>query len=299
MKLTLEALEAIDAIERRGSYAAAAEELHKVPSAISYIVQKLESDLGVTVFDRTGHRAKLTDTGRLLLRQGRQLLRAAADLQCRASRIESGWEAELRIVLDSIVPFSAIVPYITAFYGDSTATRLSFLRESCGGVWSALATRRADLAIGAVGDPAMPGLACRPLGELEVVYCVAPAHPLAAVTEPLSQRQLDAYRRAALANSPHAPSRDDLGSDLCETVVIPDLDAGLALCMSGLGGGFFPEYVVAEPLRQGLLIRKELVTPLPPLRYCVAWHAEDGGEALKWWLRHLDRPNLVAEMWRV
>ncbi|MFD2274328.1 hypothetical protein ACFS07_33675 [Undibacterium arcticum] len=40
MKLTLEALQAIDAIERRGSYAAAADELHKVPSALSYIVQK-------------------------------------------------------------------------------------------------------------------------------------------------------------------------------------------------------------------------------------------------------------------
>ncbi|MFC6522771.1 LysR family transcriptional regulator [Undibacterium arcticum] len=39
MKLTLEALQAIDAIERRGSYAAAADELHKVPSALSYIVQ--------------------------------------------------------------------------------------------------------------------------------------------------------------------------------------------------------------------------------------------------------------------
>jgi DNA-binding transcriptional LysR family regulator len=54
MKITLEALEVIDAIERRGSYAAAAEELHKVPSAVSYIVNKLEADLGVMVFDRAG-----------------------------------------------------------------------------------------------------------------------------------------------------------------------------------------------------------------------------------------------------
>jgi DNA-binding transcriptional LysR family regulator len=65
MKLTLEALTVIDAIDRCGSYAAAAEELHKVPSALSHVVQKVEADLGVTVFNRTGHRARLTDTGRI------------------------------------------------------------------------------------------------------------------------------------------------------------------------------------------------------------------------------------------
>lgn len=43
MKLTLEAIEAIDAIERHGSYAAAAEALNKVPSALSYVVQNILS----------------------------------------------------------------------------------------------------------------------------------------------------------------------------------------------------------------------------------------------------------------
>ncbi len=38
--LTLESLRTLDAIDRRGSFAAAAEELAKVPSALSYSVQK-------------------------------------------------------------------------------------------------------------------------------------------------------------------------------------------------------------------------------------------------------------------
>ena len=40
--LTLEAIRVLDAIDRRGSFAAAADELGKVPSALSYTVQKLE-----------------------------------------------------------------------------------------------------------------------------------------------------------------------------------------------------------------------------------------------------------------
>ena len=43
--LSLDALQVLDAIERQGSFAAAAEALHRVPSAVTYAVQKLEQDL--------------------------------------------------------------------------------------------------------------------------------------------------------------------------------------------------------------------------------------------------------------
>ena len=41
MRLTLEALETLDAIDEHGSFARAAEALHRVPSAVTYTVQKL------------------------------------------------------------------------------------------------------------------------------------------------------------------------------------------------------------------------------------------------------------------
>ena len=74
--ITIDALRVLDAIDRRGSFAGAASELFRVPSAISYTVQKLEEDLDVAIFDRTGHRAALTSAGRYLLREGRALLEA-------------------------------------------------------------------------------------------------------------------------------------------------------------------------------------------------------------------------------
>ena len=45
MRISLEGLQIIDAISRRGSFAGAAEELFRVPSTITYAVQKLEEDL--------------------------------------------------------------------------------------------------------------------------------------------------------------------------------------------------------------------------------------------------------------
>lgn len=92
MKITLESLQILDAIDRRGSFAAAAEEVFRVPSALTYTMQKLESDLGVALFDRAGRRALLTPAGRALLDEGRILLQAADALECRVQRVATGWE---------------------------------------------------------------------------------------------------------------------------------------------------------------------------------------------------------------
>ena len=72
--LSFEALLVLEAIDRRGSFAAASEELGRAPSSLSYQVQKLEQDLDLVIFDRSGHRAVFTKAGRLLLERGRLLL---------------------------------------------------------------------------------------------------------------------------------------------------------------------------------------------------------------------------------
>ena len=71
-KISLEALQVLDAIDRKGSFATAADDLHRVPSAVTYSVRQLESALGIEVFDRSGHRAVLTEAGLELLKEGRR-----------------------------------------------------------------------------------------------------------------------------------------------------------------------------------------------------------------------------------
>src|SRR6478735_4278468 len=100
MALSLDALAVLDAIDRRGSFAAAAVELDRVPSAITYTVRRLEDALDVLLFDRRGHRARLTPAGRELLESGRRLLASAAAIETRVQRVATGWEAELRIAVD-------------------------------------------------------------------------------------------------------------------------------------------------------------------------------------------------------
>jgi DNA-binding transcriptional LysR family regulator len=298
MKLTLEAIEAIDAIERCGTYAAAAEELNKVPSALTYIVQKLESDLGVTVFDRTGHRAKLTDTGKLLLQRGRELLRDVRDLECRARRINEGWESELRIAVDTIVPFAAMVPYISAFYGETNTTRLRFYHEVLGGTWDALHTRRADLVIGAMGDAPCAGIEVRPIGTLDMVFCVAPGHPLAQAAEPLKPREVARFRAIAIGDTSRQLSPRSLGLfEAQETLTVSSHEAKMALQLAGLGVGYLPACVAQPYLDRGELVAKQLATPTTPRTFYLGWHADHQGEAMSWWIKNLSSTNTLAEMW--
>ena len=90
MRVTLDALTVLDAIVRAGSFAAGAERLYRVRSAVSYTIHKLERDLGITVFDRSGHRAKLTDAGMQLLNDGRDLLRQAERLERQVLEVDAG-----------------------------------------------------------------------------------------------------------------------------------------------------------------------------------------------------------------
>src|SRR5690554_2512123 len=163
--ITLDALRTLDAIDRRRSFAAAAEELHRVPSAVSYTIGKLEEDLGVLLFDRSGRKAELTATGRLVLDQGRHILKATSELTELARQAADGWETELRICIDSVLACDVIYELIGAFQKIQPRTEIRISEEVLGGSWDALNDDRCDLVVGAEGTPPNPGFALHLLGQ--------------------------------------------------------------------------------------------------------------------------------------
>ena len=188
MHLTLDALQVLDAIATKGSFAAAAESLHRVPSAITYTVRKLEDDLGIALFDRSGHRAELTEAGSELLREGRFMLRAADELQSRVRRVSTGIETNLSIAVSDLFKLEAIYPILQEFYQQGFGTRIRVMSEVFGGSWDALVSGRADISLGAPGDgPPGGGYSTRLIGPVIFRFAVAPHHPLAALPEPLRE----------------------------------------------------------------------------------------------------------------
>jgi DNA-binding transcriptional LysR family regulator len=296
MRLSLDALATLDAIARRGSFAAAAEELHRVPSAVTYTVQKLEQDLGLALFDRSGHRAKLTPAGVELLREGRHLLRAAGELEQRVQRLAQGWESELAITIDEIIPLPWIFPLVDAFYRLNPGTRVRLGEEVLAGTWDALLSGRADLVIGASGDPPSEGgCSILPLGVVEFIFVVAPGHPLASATEPLQPESILEHRAVTTADSSRSlPPRTTglLSGQDCLTV--PSLQAKIDAHVSGLGVGYLPAHLARPLVEAGRLVVKEVAESKPTAQLYAAWRPRGSGKALKWFLSRLEDEAVVG-----
>lgn len=150
MKPLLDVLIILDALEKEGSFAAASAKLFKTPSALSYTVHKLENDLNIQLLDRSGHRARFTRTGKMLLEKGREVLHTVRELEKQAIKLHEGWENELVIGVDDTFPFSLLAPLIDAFYQRHSVTRLKFVNGVLGGSWETLTQGRADIIVGAM-----------------------------------------------------------------------------------------------------------------------------------------------------
>jgi DNA-binding transcriptional LysR family regulator len=296
MSLTLDALYVLDAIDRRGSFAAAAEELHRVPSAVSYTIQKLEQDLDALIFDRKGHRATLTPAGRALLEEGRHLLHAAKHLENHIKRVATGWESELRIAVEAIIPMQNILPLLDEFYADNGGTRLRLQREVLGGTWDALTSDRADLVIGASGEGSPGGgYASLPLGDVSMVFAIAPHHPLAPLPEPLTSNQVQQHRAVAIADtSRNLPPRSSGLLSGQDVLTVADMHDKVRAQCQGLGVGYLPSNWIRRELAQGRLITKAVEGTVNIANLHIVWRSGHQGKALAWFLEKLKDPATLA-----
>lgn len=290
--LSLDALRALDAIDRKGSFAAAAEALYKVPSALSYTIAKLEADLDVALFDRSKQKAQLTPAGQLLLDQGRALLHAANQLQNAVKQLDTGWETQLVIAKDSIVPNTPVLNVITQFLQLGKITQVRMTEEVMAGGWEALQTGRADIAVGLSGDFAKGQFTVLPMGEVEFVFAVAPHHQLAALDRIVTQEDVQQHTAVIVADSAiDAPKRSSGLFDTRQRVIVDNMQAKIAAQKQGLGIGFLPRHLISNELARGELIAKASSIPRDKLPLYLAWHKQSQGQALSWFSQQLTAVN--------
>ncbi|MCJ0764373.1 LysR family transcriptional regulator [Variovorax terrae] len=293
LKLSLEAIEIVDTIARHGSFAAASERLHKVPSTISYAVSKLEEQLGLALFVRNGPRVTLTPAGQEMLKEGHWLLAAARQLESRMRQIATGFEAELRLAHDSLIPTSAFNPDIRAFEDLNCGTRLRIGTETLTGTWEMLREGRADLIVAAGEGPAGGGYKAVAVGSLDFAFCVTATHPLVRLKRPLTRDDLLEHTAIVVGDGARSSADRTVGLLLGQRrITVPSMQAKIAAQMAGLGHGFLPRACVRADLEQGVLVELQVEEPRPPETFWLAWSTERMGEALKWWIQQLDRPLL-------
>ncbi|GER13172.1 LysR family transcriptional regulator [Variovorax boronicumulans] len=295
LKLTLEAIEVVDAIARHGSFAAAAARLNKVPSTISYAVGKLEEQLGMLLFERNGPRVTLTAAGEEMLKEGRWLLGAASDLESRMRQIATGYESELRLVHDSLIPTQAFMDDIRAFEDLRCGTRLRVGCEALTGSWEALREGRADIVVAAGEGPAGGGHQAVAVGSLAFAFCVAPTHPLTRLKRPVQRGDLIDCNAIVVGDTARTLSDRTVGLMAGQPrITVPSMAAKVACQVAGLGHGFLPRACITDELARGTLVELPTEEPRAPEAFWLAWKTGAQGQALRWWRERLHRTLVPA-----
>ncbi|MGE4260627.1 LysR family transcriptional regulator [Shewanella sp.] len=293
--INLDALKVLDAIDKKGSFAAAAESLFRVPSALTYTVQKLEQDLGSRLFERKGTRAQLTAVGQLVLTQGREILAATARLEDAVRQLETGWETSIALALDSILPDEPLMKTVAAFTDLGKQVTISLSKEVLGGGWDALYSGRADIAIGVSGELPRGQYELCPLGEVAFVFAVAPQHPLAQHSAEIPAEALLQFPSIVVSDSSQSLLQRSSGIFASrQQIRVSSMTDKVRLQQQGTGVGFLPLHLIRQQLEDGTLVVRNVALPRPPLPMYMAWRKGESGKALSWFVQHLQQQTWLT-----
>lgn len=256
--LSLDQLQVLLTIAEEGSFAGAARRLKRATSAVSYAVDTLESQLGVSLFDRgTTRRAKLSLAGEAVVAEGRSVAYSAQMLHARVKGLRDGLESEVSIVVDSMFPSDRLVEVLKSFHTKFPTVPLRLKIEPLGEVERSLRSGAADIAIGSTVHMSDDGLRVIHIAGVQLIPVAAPCHPLART----GRAKLGATRehlQLVLTERPAAETRN-YGVLSVNVWRLGDLATKHAILLAGIGWGSMPEPMVHADLDAGRLVHLQLL----------------------------------------
>jgi DNA-binding transcriptional LysR family regulator len=255
---TLDQLRVFLTVVEVGSFAGAARKLGRATSVISYSIANLETQLGVSLFDRKSTRKpELTEAGRTVLSEARTITNGVSGLRAKVRGLLQGLEAEIHLVLDVLLPAARVIDALKAFRAEFPTVSLRLYMEALGAVTQMVLDRTATIGVCGPLDVEVTGLERIGVGSVELIPVAAPDHPLARAgrNAPGAGRdhiQLVLTDRSQLT---HGQDRGVIGT---QTWRLADLGSKHMLLKEGIGWGFMPEPMVREDIETGRLVRLDM-----------------------------------------
>jgi DNA-binding transcriptional LysR family regulator len=259
--ITVDQLRVFRQVVETGSFSAAARAMHRAQSAVTYAVQKLEEQVGVPLFDRSGYRPVLSEAGRALLPRATRILEELTAFSTQARAIAGGLEPEVSVVVDPLFPMERFVEALADFQREFPPVQLRVYVETMGASVQAVLDGRADLALTidfAAADSA--DLEIVPVDTFELVPVAAPSHPLARAKKITAEMLRDHVQLVLTDRSPVTKGKD-YGVYAVRTWRLADLGARHELLRAGLGWGNMPLHMVADDLKAKRLVRLDIRRP--------------------------------------
>lgn len=291
-------LELLDTVARLGSFTAAADVLHKVPSAISYSVRQVETELGVVLFRRLPRKVALTPAGELFMQEARQLLRQMEELKAQTRRAAHGWQKTLKVTLDNVVKLDRMKPMVEDFYRTFEFAELQINMEVFNGSWEAISQGRADIVIGATSAVPVGGdFEVRDMGVLDWVFVMSPAHPCVR-EQVLTEAFVSQFPAICLDDTSSVlPKRHTGHYPQQRRLLLPNWYSAIECLKNGVGVGYMPRHMAQPLLASGQLVEKRLPDELPLSQCCLVWRKDDNHKLIEWMVNYLGSSEQLHQDW--
>jgi DNA-binding transcriptional LysR family regulator len=283
--VSLDQLRTFIAAADEGSFSAAGRRLRRAQSVVSQTLANLEGQLGVKLFDRSGHLPILTDQGRALLADARAVAGDVDLLKARAKSLAGGLEPELSLAVDVMFPDATLTNAVAAFQKEFPATLLRFDMESSAVIEPVLDGR---CAVGIVGSWALapPQLTHEPLLTISAHTVVAAKHPLATHRGKIPLTTLAEHIQITHIDFSDIAGGHEPRLKIPRVWRLSHLGAKLAFLRAGFGFGGMPRHAIEADLASGALV--EITTEDAP----------SGGRLIEMWaVYRTDSPPGPAGRW--
>ncbi|MEL4888024.1 LysR family transcriptional regulator [Pectobacterium betavasculorum] len=249
MRYSPESLLAFITTVDAGSFSAAARRLHKSQSTISAAIANLEADLGLTLFDRSGHQPVLTLAGRKVLSHVQAILSASEELDELAIRLANHIEPRLTFVLSDIWQATHYEPVLQRFSHHFPDIEFECLVAEGDDVIDLLQAERAHVGILRAQTDYPPDIAAARLQvKTEMAVFVSVVHPLA-TEKTVTRSQLATVRQLYL----NTYKRSDRLQPEGIVWSAPSYLMLLEMAQQGHGWSILPRWLVAQYDRQKLV----------------------------------------------
>ncbi|MEF1290024.1 DNA-binding transcriptional activator PunR [Vibrio sp. M260118] len=291
-------LEMLDTVARLGSFTAAAEVLHKVPSAISYGVRQVEQELDVVLFRRLPRKVELTPAGELFIAEARLLLRQMEDLKAQTKRAAHGWQSTLKLTLDNVVKLDRLKPLVEDFYREFEFAELQINMEVFNGSWEAIAQERADIVLGATSAVPVGGdFEVRDMGVLDWAFVMSPSHPCALQLQ-LTEDYVSQFPAICLDDTSSVlPKRHTGHYPQQRRLLLPNWYSAIECLKNGVGIGYMPRHIALPLILSGELVEKTLPGEKPISQCCLVWRKDDNHKLIQWMVDYLGCSQQLYQDW--
>ncbi|MCW9048449.1 MAG: LysR family transcriptional regulator [Gammaproteobacteria bacterium] len=248
-KVTLDQWRALIAVIDYGGFSQAANKLNKSQSSVSHAVNKLQDLLGFKILHIQGRKAVLSDAGLILLERARQLLKDACAIEQQALHLGQGWEAEIRLAVETAFPTHVLMKALKAFEPISNKTRIRLQEVVLSGAEEVLLNGKADLLI----SPYVPqGFLGQELIQVKFTAVAHPEHRLFKLGHKLNTHDLTREIQVIVSDSGNKGINTGWLSD-SQRWAVNSLESARKIISSGLGFAWLPESEIKQQLNDNEL----------------------------------------------